>query len=91
MVVFPVGLKMLSQLGDTLTQKGNLNLWRARIGLMHSVLVDYLGLLFCRQSHARKRYSSSVPNLDFYLYRLTHLIRKLLLNQLRGARPPEIS
>ena len=42
MVIFFVRLKMLRQLRNTLTQKGNLDLWRARIRFMDPVFANCL-------------------------------------------------
>src|SRR5438270_14012777 len=54
-------LEMLRQLENPLAQKSHLHLWRSVIRLMHPVLTDNLRLLFNRQGHAKKRYSSSLP------------------------------
>lgn len=74
MMILVMGLEMLSQLKDTLTQKRDLNLWRSGVRLMDLVLADNLRLLLYRQGHARKRYSSSLPNLYFSRTRVTQTL-----------------
>ena len=61
MVILLMRFEVLRQLQNTLTQKRNLNLWRAGIRFVDSVLADRLRLLLYRQGHARKRNSSSLP------------------------------
>jgi hypothetical protein len=64
MVVLLVGLNMLRQLRNALTEEGNLHLWRATIGLVRPVLLDYLLFSLCRQCH---------PNYELLVFLLTLL------------------
>jgi hypothetical protein len=51
MVVFAVSLKVIPQSEDPLREQRNLNLRRASISLVRSVLTDRIGLDFLSQSH----------------------------------------
>jgi hypothetical protein len=60
-VILLMRFEMLGQLQNTLTQEGNLNLWRAGIRFVDPVLTNRLGFLLYSQGHARRKMLLVLP------------------------------